>query len=48
MIRRAVADSLPAARRIELNRRVLAALVVKPGSDPARVVHQRPRPVTRR
>ncbi|WP_151476285.1 ATP-binding protein [Streptomyces albicerus] len=39
LIRRAVADSLPAARRIELNRRVLAALVAKPGSDPSRVVH---------
>ncbi|MEU9187450.1 AAA family ATPase [Streptomyces sp. NPDC048484] len=39
LIRRAVADSLPAARRIELNRQVLAALVAKPGSDPARVVH---------
>jgi predicted ATPase len=39
LIRRAVADSLPAARRIELNRHVLAALVAKPGSDPSRVVH---------
>ncbi|WP_055617136.1 ATP-binding protein [Streptomyces phaeochromogenes] len=39
LIRRAIADSLPAARRIELNRQVLAALVAKSGSDPARVVH---------
>ncbi|WP_413760189.1 ATP-binding protein [Streptomyces sp. MMBL 11-3] len=39
LIRRAVADSLPAARRIGLNRRVLAALVARPGSDPARLVH---------
>lgn len=39
LIRRAVADSLPAARRIELNRSVLAALVARPGSDAARLVH---------
>jgi DNA-binding CsgD family transcriptional regulator/tetratricopeptide (TPR) repeat protein len=39
LIRRAVADSLPAARRIDLNRNVLAALVALPGSDPARLVH---------
>ncbi|MGX9889494.1 ATP-binding protein [Streptomyces sp. NPDC002276] len=39
LIRRAVADSLPTARRIDLDRRVLAALVARPGSDPARVVH---------
>ncbi|MBK3563028.1 helix-turn-helix transcriptional regulator [Streptomyces sp. MBT62] len=39
LIRRAVADSLPAARRIELDRRVLTALVARPGSDPARIVH---------
>ncbi|MEU9166351.1 AAA family ATPase [Streptomyces sp. NPDC048420] len=39
LIRRAVADSLPAARRIGLNRAVLAALVARPGSDAARVVH---------
>ncbi|MDN3025811.1 LuxR family transcriptional regulator [Streptomyces sp. S.PB5] len=39
LIRRAVADSLPAARRIELNRNVLAALVARPGSDAARIVH---------
>ncbi|MGW7613782.1 ATP-binding protein [Streptomyces sp. NPDC054766] len=39
LIRRAIADSLPAARRIELNRRVLAALVTEPGSDASRTVH---------
>ncbi|MFF4054531.1 ATP-binding protein [Streptomyces sp. NPDC001668] len=39
LIRRAVADSLPAARRIGLNRAVLAALVTRPGSDAARIVH---------
>ncbi|MFD3839424.1 helix-turn-helix transcriptional regulator [Streptomyces sp. NPDC058642] len=39
LIRRAVADSLPAARRIALNRNVLAALVARPGSDAARIVH---------
>ncbi|WP_405623438.1 ATP-binding protein [Streptomyces sp. NBC_01396] len=39
LIRRAVADAVPAARRIELNRTVLAALVVRPGSDAARIVH---------
>ncbi|MET7692861.1 AAA family ATPase [Streptomyces sp. NPDC005483] len=39
LIRRAVADSLPAARRIGLDRAVLAALVARPGSDAARVVH---------
>ncbi|WP_330268583.1 AAA family ATPase [Streptomyces griseorubiginosus] len=39
LIRRAVVDSLPAARRIELNRAVLAALVARPGSDAARIVH---------
>ncbi|WP_427924782.1 helix-turn-helix transcriptional regulator [Streptomyces sp. cg40] len=39
LIRRAVADSLPAARRIELDRQVLTALVARPGSDPARIVH---------
>ncbi|MFI6932559.1 ATP-binding protein [Streptomyces sp. NPDC050287] len=39
LIRRAVADSLPAARRIELNRTVLAALVTRPGTDAARLVH---------
>jgi ATP/maltotriose-dependent transcriptional regulator MalT len=39
LIRRAVADSLPVARRIELDREVLAALVALPGSDAARIVH---------
>ncbi|KPI22149.1 transcriptional regulator, LuxR family [Actinobacteria bacterium OK074] len=39
LIRRAVADSLPAARRIDLNRNVLAALAARPGSDGARIVH---------
>ncbi|WP_406481503.1 AAA family ATPase [Streptomyces sp. NBC_01615] len=39
LIRRAIADSLPAARRIELNRDVLAALVALPGSDASRIVH---------
>ncbi|MEU0437946.1 AAA family ATPase [Streptomyces sp. NPDC006290] len=39
LIRRAIADSLPAARRIELNRRVLAALVAAPDSDASRIVH---------
>ncbi|MFD4526185.1 AAA family ATPase [Streptomyces sp. NPDC058470] len=39
LIRRAIADSLPAARRIELNRSVLAALVAVPGSDASRIVH---------
>ncbi|MGQ4386910.1 ATP-binding protein [Streptomyces sp. SAS_270] len=39
LIRRAVADSLPAARRIELNRHVLAALVALPGADSSRIVH---------
>ncbi|MEU6377118.1 AAA family ATPase [Streptomyces sp. NPDC046909] len=39
LIRRAVADSLPAARRIELNRNALTAFVARPGSDAARIVH---------
>ncbi|MFD7819290.1 ATP-binding protein [Streptomyces sp. NPDC059785] len=39
LIRRAVADSLPAARRIALNRDVLAALTALPGADSARIVH---------
>ncbi|MGW2517296.1 ATP-binding protein [Streptomyces sp. NPDC001617] len=39
LIRRAVADSVPAARRIDLDRGVLAALVARPGSDAARIVH---------
>nr|WP_214661203.1 LuxR family transcriptional regulator [Streptomyces polyasparticus] len=39
LIRRAIADSLPAARRIALNRAVLRALVASPGADPSRIVH---------
>ncbi|MER7176351.1 ATP-binding protein, partial [Streptomyces mesophilus] len=39
LIRRAIADSLPAARRITLNREVLRALVASPGADPSRIVH---------
>jgi DNA-binding CsgD family transcriptional regulator/tetratricopeptide (TPR) repeat protein len=39
LMRRAIADSLPAARLIDLNRRVLAALVARPGADRARIVH---------
>jgi len=39
LTRRAVADSLPAARRLELNRRVLAALVGRDHIDPAWIVH---------
>lgn len=39
IIRRAIADSLPAARRIEINRNVLAVLVAQPGADASRIVH---------
>lgn len=39
LTRRAVADALPAARRIELNRRVLGVLVDRPEADLARIVH---------
>jgi DNA-binding CsgD family transcriptional regulator len=39
LIRRAIADSLPAARRIELNQRVVAALVDHQGADLAAIVH---------
>ncbi|GGI44842.1 ATP/maltotriose-dependent transcriptional regulator MalT [Agromyces flavus] len=39
LTRRAVVDGLPASRRIELDRRVLAALLELGGADPARVVH---------
>ncbi|WP_306319517.1 MULTISPECIES: AAA family ATPase [unclassified Streptomyces] len=39
IIRRAVADSLPAARRITLDRAVLAALVAAPDADRSRIVH---------
>ncbi|NUT50111.1 MAG: AAA family ATPase, partial [Saccharothrix sp.] len=38
LIRRAVVDALPVAQRVELNRRVLAALVER-DEDPARIVH---------
>ncbi|MFI6873923.1 AAA family ATPase [Streptomyces sp. NPDC050400] len=39
IIRRAVADSLPAARRIALDRAVLAALMAAPDTDRSRIVH---------
>lgn len=39
LTRRAVVDALPASRRIELERRVLAALVATGVADPARLVH---------
>ncbi|WP_338693201.1 LuxR C-terminal-related transcriptional regulator [Streptomyces sp. Q6] len=39
IIRRALADSLPAARRIALDRAVLAALVATPDADRSRIVH---------
>jgi DNA-binding NarL/FixJ family response regulator/tetratricopeptide (TPR) repeat protein/energy-coupling factor transporter ATP-binding protein EcfA2 len=39
LIRRAIADSLPAARRIGLNQRVLTALLERDGSDLADIVH---------
>jgi DNA-binding CsgD family transcriptional regulator len=39
LIRRTVADSLPAARRAGLNRAVLAALTARPGADLSRIVH---------
>jgi DNA-binding CsgD family transcriptional regulator/tetratricopeptide (TPR) repeat protein len=39
LIRRAVADSLPAARRIELNERVLTALLDLDGADLSAIVH---------
>ena len=39
LARRAVADSLPVARRVELNRRVLEALVGAEDADLARIVH---------
>ena len=39
LARRAVADSLPVARRVELNRRVLQALVGREDADLARIVH---------
>ena len=39
LIRRAIADSLPAARRIELNHNVVAALLDHEGADLAAIVH---------
>jgi DNA-binding CsgD family transcriptional regulator len=39
LTRRAIAGSLPAARLMALNQRVLAALVARAGSDVARIVH---------
>ncbi|WP_439656432.1 BTAD domain-containing putative transcriptional regulator [Lentzea sp. HUAS TT2] len=39
LIRRTVVDALPVARRVELNGRVLAALVARGDTDLARVVH---------
>ena len=39
LTRRAVADSVPVARRVELNRRVLHALVGREGADLSRIVH---------
>jgi DNA-binding CsgD family transcriptional regulator len=39
LTRRAIVDSSPAARRLEHNRRVLAALVGRPGVELSRIVH---------
>ncbi|MFI0239910.1 ATP-binding protein [Streptomyces sp. NPDC016845] len=39
IIRRAIIDSLPTARRIALDRAVLAALAATAGADPSRIVH---------
>jgi hypothetical protein len=39
LIRRSIMDSLPAARRIELNQRVLAALLDRDGADLSAIVH---------
>jgi DNA-binding CsgD family transcriptional regulator/tetratricopeptide (TPR) repeat protein len=39
LTRRAVVDSMPAARRVAANRRVLAALLDRPGIEVSRVVH---------
>lgn len=39
LTRRAVVDSMPAARRMAANRSVLAALLARPGTDVSRVVH---------
>jgi DNA-binding CsgD family transcriptional regulator/tetratricopeptide (TPR) repeat protein len=39
LTRRAVVDSMPGTRRMAANRRVLAALLARPGVDMSRVVH---------
>jgi DNA-binding CsgD family transcriptional regulator len=39
LTRRAIADSVPSARRMALNQRVLAALVEQDGTDAAQIVH---------
>ncbi|GAA0957208.1 AAA family ATPase [Virgisporangium aurantiacum] len=39
LTRRAIADSMPATRRMAANRRVLAAILARPGIDVSRVVH---------
>jgi DNA-binding CsgD family transcriptional regulator/energy-coupling factor transporter ATP-binding protein EcfA2 len=39
LARRAIADSLPVARRVDLNRRVLRALVGREGTDLSRIIH---------
>ncbi len=39
LTRRAVVDSMPAARRVAANRSVLAALLARPGIEVSRVVH---------
>jgi DNA-binding CsgD family transcriptional regulator len=39
LTRRAIADALPGARRVELNRRVLAALVARDGADLSQIMH---------
>jgi DNA-binding CsgD family transcriptional regulator len=39
LIRRAIADALPVARRVLLHRRVLAALAAREGSDPSAIMH---------
>jgi DNA-binding CsgD family transcriptional regulator/tetratricopeptide (TPR) repeat protein len=39
LTRRAIVDSVPVARAIELNRRVLAALAGREGADLSRIVH---------
>src|SRR5207244_12914338 len=40
LTRRAIAGSVPAARLLALNQRVLAALIEHDGSDVARLVHE--------